>query len=51
MTAAFGFAKKGAPMLYNNEMMKLAMAVTQGMLEQEYGLSYGGDWIVDLTRA
>ena len=48
---SFGFAEKGAPMLYNNEMMKLAMAVTQGLLEQQYGLSYGADWIVDLTKA
>ena len=48
---SFGFAGKGAPMLYTNEMMKLGMAVTEGSLEEEYGLSYGTDWIVDLRLA
>ena len=28
-------------MLYNNELMKVAMAVTQGSLTQKYGLGYG----------
>ena len=48
---SFGFAPKGAPMLYNNELMKIGMAVTQGSLEREYGMSFGNDWIVELTKA
>ena len=47
---SFGFAKKGSPMLYNNELMKVAMAVTQGSLSQEYGLGYGPDWTVELSK-
>ena len=48
---SFGFAKKGAPMLYNNELMKIAMAVTQGSLAEEYGLGYGSDWVIDLSKS
>ena len=47
---SFGFAKVGAPMLYNNELMKVSMAVTQGSLVQKYGLSYGSDWKVEFTK-
>ncbi len=47
---SFGFAKKGDPMLYNNELMKVAMAVTQGSLVHEYGLSYGSSWKVDFSK-
>ena len=38
-------------MLYNNELMKIAMAVTQGSLAHTYGLSFGADWKVDFTKA
>lgn len=48
---SFGFAEKGSPMLYNNELMKVAMAVTQGSLEQDFGLGYGSDWIIDLSKS
>ncbi len=47
---SFGFAPKGSPMLYNNEMMKVAMAVTQGSLEEEYHIKYGPSWSITLTR-
>ncbi len=48
---SFGFAAKGAPMLYTNELMKVGMAVTEGSMTERYGLSYGPDWIVDLCFA
>lgn len=48
---SFGYAQKGAPMLYNNEMMKVGMAVTQGSLAKEYGIGYGPEWTVELTKA
>lgn len=41
---SFGFAKKGEPMIYNNELMKIAMAVSQGSFCDKYGLSYGPEW-------
>lgn len=47
---SFGFAKKGSPMLYNNELMKIAMAVTQGSLSKEYGLGYGPEWTVEFSK-
>ena len=48
---SFGFAKVGDPMLYNNELMKIAMAVTQGSLAHQYGMGFGNDWIIDLSKA
>ncbi len=48
---SFGFAPEGAPMLYTNELMKLGMAVTQGSMARQYGLSYGADWTVELRKA
>ena len=38
-------------MLYNNELMKIGMAVTQGSMERQYGVGFGNDWIVDFTKA
>lgn len=43
---SFGYAKKGDPMIYNNELMHVAMAVSQGSFCEKYGLSYGADWEV-----
>lgn len=48
---SFGFAEKGAPMIYNNELVKIAMAVTQGSFCEKYGLSYGPEWTVTFTKA
>lgn len=47
---SFGFAEKGAPMIYNNELMKVAMAVTQGSMEKIYGLGFGPEWTVEFTK-
>ena len=46
---SFGFAKKGDPMVYNNELMKVAMAVSQGSFCKKYNLSYGPEWEVEFT--
>lgn len=43
---SFGFAQKGQPMIYNNELMRISMAVSQGSFCKNYGLSYGADWEV-----
>ena len=48
---SFGYAPKGDVMIYNNELMKIAMAVSQGSLSEEYDLSYGADWIVEFNKA
>ena len=47
---SFGFAQKGDPMIYNNELMKVAMAVSQGSFSDKYSLSYGPDWKVEFTK-
>ena len=47
----FGMVKKGQPMIYNNELMHVSMAVCQGSLCKKYGLSYGSDWKVVFTKA
>lgn len=47
---SFGFAQKGDPMIYNNELMKVAMAVSQGNFCQEYKLDFGPEWTVEFTK-
>lgn len=47
---SFGFAKKGDPMIYNNELMKVAMAVSQGSMCQKYDLNFGPEWTVVFTK-
>lgn len=47
---SFGFAQKGDPMIYNNELMKVAMAVSQGNFCKEYNLDFGPDWTVEFTK-
>ena len=37
-------------MIYNNELMKVALAVTQGSFCEKYGLSYGPEWTVKFTK-
>ncbi|MDO5136475.1 MAG: SAM-dependent chlorinase/fluorinase [Eubacteriales bacterium] len=48
---SFGFAPKGSPMIYNNELMRIAMAVTQGNLCEEYHLGYGPEWRIVFTKS
>jgi len=47
---SFGFARKGAPMIYNNELMKVAMAVSQGNMCKKYDLNFGPEWTVVFTK-
>lgn len=47
---SFGFAEKGAPMIYNNELMKVAMAVSQGSMCKQYNLDFGPEWTVTFIR-
>ena len=48
---SFGFAKQGEPIIYNNELMKIALAVSRGSMKERYALSFGADWRVAFTRA
>lgn len=47
---SFGYAKKGDVIIYNNELMKIAVGISQGNLNREYHLSFGPDWIVEFER-
>lgn len=47
---SFGYAQKGEPMIYNNELMKVAMAVSQGSFSEKYNLNYGPKWSVEFTK-
>lgn len=48
---SFGDVEKGAPLMYNNELMKLGFAVSQGNFCSRYGVAFGGGWEVTVTKA
>ena len=48
---SFGFVAKGEPMIYNNELMKVAVAVCEGNFEKSYDLSFGADVTVTFQRS
>ncbi len=43
---SFGYAQKGDVMIYNNELMKISMAISQGNFCEKYNLGYGAQWQV-----
>jgi len=47
---SFGYAKKGEVMIYNNELMKIAVAVSQGSFSDRYGCEFGPDWTVEFKK-
>lgn len=47
---SFGFVAIGEPMIYNNELMKVAIAVSQGNFCKEYQAEFGPDWTVTFTK-
>lgn len=47
---SFGDVEKGAPLMYNNELMKLGLAVSQGNFCTRYGVAFGGDWEVTVRK-
>jgi len=47
---SFGFASKGEPIIYTNELMKVSLAVSQGNFSERYGLNYGSDWEVEFSK-
>ncbi len=44
----FGEAEDGMPVLYNNEVLKLSLAVTQGSFAETYNIGFGSDWKIFL---
>lgn len=47
---SFGFVKKGDVMIYNNELMKISMAMNQGSFGKTYEVSYGPEWTVEFSN-
>lgn len=47
---SFGFAKKGEAMIYNNELMRVSLAVNQGSFSETYHLDFGPDWEVEFEK-
>ena len=47
---SFGYAEKGDVMIYNNELMRVAVAVNQGSFAEDYNLGYGPDWLVSIQK-
>lgn len=47
---SFGFVQKGEVVIYNNELMKIAMAQNQGSLVEQYKLGWGPDWKVEFEK-
>ena len=47
---SFGFAGLGEPIIYNNEMTKLALAVSRGSFKEQYGAGFGPDWKVVFSK-
>ena len=47
---SFGYVKKGDVMIYNNELMKVALAVCQGSLCAQHNLDFGPDWTIEFTK-
>lgn len=47
---SFGFAYIGEPVIYNNELMKIALAVSQGSFSDNYNIGFGPEWIIEFTK-
>lgn len=46
---SFGVVSKGEPLAYNNELMNLSFAVSQGSFVRNYGIGFGSEWSVEVT--
>lgn len=47
---SFGMAEKGQPIIYNNELMKVSLAVTMGSFIEQYQCNFGPEWTVLFTK-
>jgi S-adenosylmethionine hydrolase len=47
---SFGYAQKGEPIIYNNELMHIGLAVNQGSFCRQYRVDFGPDWQVEFER-
>jgi len=47
----FGDVPEGAPLLYVNSLMNVALALNQGDFAKAHGISYGADWSMRVEKA
>ena len=47
---SFGFAEKGQPIIYNNEIMMVSLAISQGSFSERYNLQFGPEWEVEFEK-
>lgn len=47
---SFGFVQKGEVIIYNNELMRISVAVNQGSFAERYQLGFGSDWEVEFEK-
>lgn len=47
---SFGRVHQGQALIYNNELMKLALAINQGNFIKEYNISYGPEWTIEISK-
>ncbi|PKO15844.1 MAG: DNA-directed RNA polymerase subunit delta [Chloroflexi bacterium HGW-Chloroflexi-10] len=47
---SFGYAQKGEVIIYNNELMKVSVAISQGSFSDHYHLDFGPEWEVEFTK-
>ncbi|MEI7885345.1 MAG: SAM-dependent chlorinase/fluorinase [Clostridia bacterium] len=47
---SFGYVQKGEVMIYNNELLKISMAMNQGSLAESYHIGWGSDWEVEFEK-
>lgn len=47
---SFGFAPVGDPIIYNNELMKIGLAVSQGSFAEKYNIQFGSDWTIEFSK-
>lgn len=47
---SFGFVEKGEPIIYNNESMRVSLAISQGNFSERYNLDFGPEWEVEFEK-
>jgi len=47
---SFGFATRGEPIIYNNELMRIGLAVNQGNFSEHFHIGFGAEWRVEFEK-
>ena len=47
---SFGYVQKGEVIIYNNELMRISVAVNQGSFAERFELGFGSDWEVEFEK-